>query len=104
MTENGRSQCANETNIFNRMKLQIKLKMTTILILLLCGFSFCSDSGKESNGEKPPGPEKPVTGDVIVYITTNTRSQDFKKQAVEDRKSTRLNSSHVRISYAVFCL
>src|SRR5690554_7297037 len=25
-------------------------------------------------------------------------------QEVEDRKSTRLNSSHVRISYAVFCL
>src|SRR3989442_16036854 len=24
--------------------------------------------------------------------------------AIEDRKSTRLNSSHVRISYAVFCL
>src|SRR5436305_6452894 len=24
--------------------------------------------------------------------------------AAEDRKSTRLNSSHVRISYAVFCL
>src|SRR5690554_7222941 len=27
---------------------------------------------------------------------------DFGK--VKDRKSTRLNSSHVRISYAVFCL
>src|SRR5690554_7679516 len=25
-------------------------------------------------------------------------------KGVEDRKSTRLNSSHVRISYAVFCL
>src|SRR5690606_39885486 len=25
-------------------------------------------------------------------------------QYVEDRKSTRLNSSHVKISYAVFCL
>src|SRR5690554_3152741 len=25
-------------------------------------------------------------------------------EIVEDRKSTRLNSSHVRISYAVFCL
>src|SRR5690349_23393038 len=25
-------------------------------------------------------------------------------EAVEDRKSTRLNSSHVEISYAVFCL
>src|SRR5690554_8134983 len=26
------------------------------------------------------------------------------RDALEDRKSTRLNSSHVRISYAVFCL
>src|SRR5690349_23126716 len=26
------------------------------------------------------------------------------KQPVQDRKSTRLNSSHVEISYAVFCL
>src|SRR5690554_7085460 len=25
-------------------------------------------------------------------------------EAAQDRKSTRLNSSHVRISYAVFCL
>src|SRR5690554_7679418 len=25
-------------------------------------------------------------------------------ESAEDRKSTRLNSSHVRISYAVFCL
>src|SRR5690554_937126 len=29
-------------------------------------------------------------------------SQDYQTEA--DRKSTRLNSSHVRISYAVFCL
>src|SRR5436305_3652797 len=27
-----------------------------------------------------------------------------KREEAEDRKSTRLNSSHVRISYAVFCL
>src|SRR5690625_6705715 len=27
-----------------------------------------------------------------------------KRAVVEDRKSTRLNSSHVAISYAVFCL
>src|SRR5690606_41785850 len=27
-----------------------------------------------------------------------------RKQSGEDRKSTRLNSSHVKISYAVFCL
>src|SRR5690606_13643212 len=29
---------------------------------------------------------------------------DLSGQVVEDRKSTRLNSSHVKISYAVFCL
>src|SRR5690349_24435194 len=27
-----------------------------------------------------------------------------RRQEIEDRKSTRLNSSHVEISYAVFCL
>src|SRR5690554_7046468 len=30
--------------------------------------------------------------------------EDYWATPVEDRKSTRLNSSHVRISYAVFCL
>src|SRR5690606_40389005 len=29
---------------------------------------------------------------------------DLRDVALEDRKSTRLNSSHVKISYAVFCL
>src|SRR5688572_31803319 len=31
-------------------------------------------------------------------------SHDIVKKGVEDRKSTRLNSSHSQISYAVFCL
>src|SRR5256884_2239732 len=31
-------------------------------------------------------------------------SQFIERHAVEDRKSTRLNSSHGYISYAVFCL
>src|SRR5690554_3428405 len=30
--------------------------------------------------------------------------RDFQPDIIQDRKSTRLNSSHVRISYAVFCL
>src|SRR5215813_14854025 len=30
--------------------------------------------------------------------------QSWPHSATSDRKSTRLNSSHVRISYAVFCL
>src|SRR5690606_24630162 len=57
-----------------------------------------------------------VVGAVIVYGTRTAR--DFREQSTVmeevklesmpafhlDRKSTRLNSSHVKISYAVFCL
>src|SRR5690625_5961260 len=32
------------------------------------------------------------------------RREDYSKWINRDRKSTRLNSSHVAISYAVFCL
>src|SRR5690554_7683452 len=38
----------------------------------------------------------------IKVITVQGNSGTVK--VVKDRKSTRLNSSHVRISYAVFCL
>src|SRR3989442_2793897 len=38
--------------------------------------------------------EKPRLGGELVFVVP----------AEPDRKSTRLNSSHVRISYAVFCL
>src|SRR6266511_1098874 len=45
------------------------------------------------------------SGRVIITLET----MDFLKRwlhthILEDRKSTRLNSSHVKISYAVFCL
>src|SRR5690554_7046984 len=43
---------------------------------------------------------KPVNGEVVTAIAR--RYPDLPIQI--DRKSTRLNSSHVRISYAVFCL
>src|SRR5690625_6427932 len=38
-----------------------------------------------------------------VQLTELTKTQ-AEYLGVEDRKSTRLNSSHVAISYAVFCL
>src|SRR5690554_7656010 len=37
-------------------------------------------------------------------LVKRTKADDLKMIDYEDRKSTRLNSSHVRISYAVFCL
>src|SRR5690554_7792744 len=36
--------------------------------------------------------------------TSNNHCTTYKDRHEKDRKSTRLNSSHVRISYAVFCL
>src|SRR3712207_8916471 len=35
---------------------------------------------------------------------TGARARDPERRASRDRKSTRLNSSHANISYAVFCL
>src|SRR5690625_6123900 len=42
----------------------------------------------------------PVAG----HLGENGGGADGRMAAVTDRKSTRLNSSHVAISYAVFCL
>src|SRR5436305_3612961 len=46
----------------------------------------------------------------LLELDSRNREQDIElvhaahASAYQDRKSTRLNSSHVRISYAVFCL
>src|SRR2546422_8137965 len=40
----------------------------------------------------------------LVVLDAKNRGQPSRRAHVEDRKSTRLNSSHGYISYAVFCL
>src|SRR5439155_25384208 len=49
-----------------------------------------------------------IRADPIDFVLNNHRSAKFRlphpRQFRGDRKSTRLNSSHVAISYAVFCL
>src|SRR3712207_8126499 len=58
---------------------------------------------------------KPEDESNLAFVTQTTLSIDDTKdmvealrarfpQVIEDRKSTRLNSSHANISYAVFCL
>src|SRR5436305_9594979 len=37
-------------------------------------------------------------------VRSHSRCRTRLRSRLRDRKSTRLNSSHVRISYAVFCL
>src|SRR5690606_40273077 len=45
-----------------------------------------------------------LTGEVTYIGTAIPTDEEIEKIPTEDRKSTRLNSSHVKISYAVFCL
>src|SRR3712207_9018076 len=45
-----------------------------------------------------------AAGDVAFAIHPDRRAVCEDDVLVEDRKSTRLNSSHANISYAVFCL
>src|SRR3712207_8242224 len=40
----------------------------------------------------------------LTFFSTFTQRSLDEAEVVEDRKSTRLNSSHANISYAVFCL
>src|SRR5690606_41540913 len=40
----------------------------------------------------------------LLYRQLSTIALDAPLAGIADRKSTRLNSSHVKISYAVFCL
>src|SRR3989442_7242566 len=42
--------------------------------------------------------------DVTYQTVHNVWNNPYADVSIADRKSTRLNSSHVRISYAVFCL
>src|SRR2546422_2238134 len=45
-----------------------------------------------------------LTSDVAQRFWTQARLPEIYPRDIEDRKSTRLNSSHGYISYAVFCL
>src|SRR5690606_40151078 len=77
-----------------------------------------SDLGKHDplTGDRRAGGQEEVIGDVAGNRLEQLAAQRLQPavgrghaagaafQATQDRKSTRLNSSHVKISYAVFCL
>src|SRR5690625_6090501 len=55
--------------------------------------------------EKPQNRWEEITkGSFVNILLRELVFVDLHIVSVEDRKSTRLNSSHVAISYAVFCL
>src|SRR3712207_8703682 len=56
-----------------------------------------------TRGNHPQHPYWPDTGDDGLHLQSDGGAQR-RLRFVRDRKSTRLNSSHANISYAVFCL
>src|SRR3712207_7623257 len=66
---------------------------------------FRSRSPPGSGRTLPPSSSKSRTTSPCSSMSVNVdRSRRLPQNRDEDRKSTRLNSSHANISYAVFCL
>src|SRR5690606_41503470 len=61
----------------------------------------CDKKITEEDVLKFANPGGPITAN---SLAGNHTSNGFDMEQFTDRKSTRLNSSHVKISYAVFCL
>src|SRR5690606_39758989 len=57
----------------------------------------------QRSGLDAPTPTMAITAETI-EAKGITNVVDILNEMPQDRKSTRLNSSHVKISYAVFCL
>src|SRR5690606_39283565 len=79
--------------------------------LLLPLYNGIRRAGDDSQGPALSPLTRPDTSQTLVEAAVErTRDDDRAVRPVwlpplpEDRKSTRLNSSHVKISYAVFCL
>src|SRR5690625_6811948 len=95
----------------NKMKKYVLLTSVVLLISILLIAGCGNESGKS-------GDETSADSNGETYVIKYAHNQQtdspqdkganlFKEKVEElseDRKSTRLNSSHVAISYAVFCL
>src|SRR5690242_18663311 len=56
------------------------------------------------NGTPPiSGTNQSIAGSTAIWDAVWATSDELMSSSAEDRKSTRLNSSHMSISYAVFC-
>src|SRR5699024_12176593 len=100
--------------------LYVKFAVTTITIILISGvLSFMFSNFYYQQKLKPENAEKntDIALDIADYVETeqgvqlehyleNIAAVGYQMYLTDkngDRKSTRLNSSHVSISYAVFC-
>src|SRR2546430_11626202 len=62
------------------------------------------DAARDAHGQVAGPTLGPNVSDVTPWRARPLDPQEHENGAEGDRKSTRLNSSHSQISYAVFCL
>src|SRR5438445_4901988 len=62
------------------------------------------EEGKGQDAGTPGGAQGGLAGEVAAGNGPGTQDGADDHEGNRDRKSTRLNSSHANISYAVFCL
>src|SRR5690625_272921 len=93
------------------------ISMTMIIIIVSTIAAFLMTNSHYHNHLKPANDDKLTNIAIQIGEILEENSKEFipeylsristlgyKLHVVDDRKSTRLNSSHVAISYAVFCL
>ncbi len=82
----------------NHMRIRNRFSLF-VLLLMLCSFSSCQESGKEKVIDDE-NPEEPIKGDVTIFVTTNTRSQDFKKQRTDFSDKSNMSPTTIRLEPA----
>src|SRR5690606_40880129 len=106
-----------KTTIF---KMRIVHVLSCFLLTFLCSTNFygqtkiLANTVSHTSGNKPtllgcggvlqPACIPTVDNPTNATANDNTYARLLASPGVADRKSTRVNSSHVKISYAVFCL
>jgi glucosylceramidase len=76
------------------------MKIAHSFIFILMGVCFFScTSGQENNvpPEKLDGKETPANGQVTIYVTTNSRSQDLKKQFADFSAKGNMSPTTIRL-------
>jgi len=77
------------------MKILFNYKIL-LLVAMLCGFASCSDASNDDDGGGVVIPDT-ESGDVTIYVTTNTRTQDFKLHAVDFSEKSNMSPTTIKL-------
>src|SRR5690606_40585371 len=87
----------------NKKTIMKKLLLIAFMLLIMVTHHTLAQSNADASWVLTADQNAVVTGDIVAHHQT-LHNLSVNNYISGDRKSTRLNSSHVKISYAVFCL